>query len=359
MSDSTRFLQRLATAAGLASIPLIGLGLSAEPVTVCEPVAEGRTECLSPEDALARFADPEDWGAEQECPVIAVTGSSPIDTTTDPATCCYDVQIDCSVDTGYRTDGCMGRPFHQDGQAIVAGIRRRTRPWAGRPPSLDGLDPDRRATLARFWTAVALAEHASVAEFHRVCLDLARHGAPDALVSRAQRAAIDEARHARRCFALASAYAGEALEPAALPLGDSVALAKDLATLAVSTWREGCLAETCSAWLYAALGDRSQDPVVRATLDMIVRDETRHAELAWATVRWALDTGGVPVRRALEAALNARAPAAVTEELLDDVVLAGHGWAPAPVQDEATGYALAHIARPLLRALLAHAAPSA
>jgi len=70
---------------------------------------------------------------------------------------------------------------------------------------------------------------------------------------------------------------------------------------------------------------------------MIVRDETRHAELAWATVRWALDTGGAPVRCALEAALDARAPAAVTAEILEDVVLAGHGWAPAPVQDEATG----------------------
>ena len=41
------------------------------------------------------------------------------------------------------------------------------------------------------------------------------------------------------------------------------------------------------------------DPVVRAVLEQIIADETRHAQLAWDTVRWALSVGGAAVHDAL------------------------------------------------------------
>src|SRR5262249_46485060 len=43
---------------------------------------------------------------------------------------------------------------------------------------------------------------------------------------------------------------------------------------------------------------------VRAFLDRLVRDEMRHAELAWSFVRWALATGGEEVRRDVRRAVE-------------------------------------------------------
>jgi hypothetical protein len=47
---------------------------------------------------------------------------------------------------------------------------------------------------------------------------------------------------------------------------------------------------------------RATDPDVRRALEQVVRDETEHAELAWACLRWALDDGGEEVRERLRTA---------------------------------------------------------
>ena len=226
--------------------------------------------------------------------------------------------------------GCMGRPLVDGERPVLAGVRLgRARKLS---PTIAALGAERRRVLTEFWTTVALAEHASIAEFHRVSLELMRHGAPAELLAAAQRAAADEARHARHAFALASAYAGRSVQPAALPLGDTVALAPDLVSLASTTLRDGCAGETCSAWLYARLADRATDPTARRVLHGIVRDETRHAELAWAVLRWAVKAGGAPVRAVVRSELRAAPPAMAIGPAADDASLAAHGWAPAREQ---------------------------
>jgi hypothetical protein len=247
------------------------------------------------------------------------------------------VQLECA-DSGWGYSegyGCMGRPFLEEGRVVAAAVLPRAGRVRGPLPNLSGLDPPRRAQLAQFWVRVGLAEHASIAEFHRIALELMRFGAPTALMARAQLAAVDEARHARRCFDLASAYAGQLLEPGPLPIAATVVLAPDLSALANATARDGCVAETCSAWLFDTLGRRARDPAVKRVIEGVVRDETRHAELAWATLRWAISRGGRDVRDAAWQALAAPPPA-IAVPGADDLILAAHGWAPGPVQDAIT-----------------------
>jgi hypothetical protein len=70
---------------------------------------------------------------------------------------------------------------------------------------------------------------------------------------------------------------------------------------------EGCVRETYSALECAWQGAVAADPVVRATMKRIARDELRHLELSWAVHAWALGR--------LDAAARARVAAAQRAEI--------------------------------------------
>ena len=72
--------------------------------------------------------------------------------------------------------------------------------------------PEARAVLAEHWTQEAAFEHASIASFARLTLDLLSVGAPPDLLD-AARATLDEIEHARITFALATATAGSPGRP--------------------------------------------------------------------------------------------------------------------------------------------------
>lgn len=202
-----------------------------------------------------------------------------------------------------------GRPYVVDGTPRLAD----TAAGAAWAPSFDGapsvdvaaLDPATRRAAGARWLAIGRAEHASVASFARVVLDLLALGAPPTLVRDALAAAQDEIAHAELAFGLAAAFAGAPRSPGPLPAPGPGAA--DLAAFAVATAREGCVAETLSALRMAEARDAEADPAVRAVLARIVDDETRHAALAWRTVRWAIAAGGAPVRDAVAEALAAPA----------------------------------------------------
>ena len=59
-------------------------------------------------------------------------------------------------------------------------------------PDLTSLDSTTRAHIAQEWTAMGLAEHASVASFARFTLQLMAVGAPAELLHAAQLGAADE-----------------------------------------------------------------------------------------------------------------------------------------------------------------------
>jgi hypothetical protein len=255
--------------------------------------------------------------------------------------CCY--TFSCALGTG--------RPYTV-GDAAVTAPRAHRAGWAGGDaPRSAGLSAAERVALAEAWTRDALMEHASIASFGRVALELLAFGAPAELVEDAHRAAVDEARHARLCFELASGYAGERIGPAPFPFGGAVALAPDLATFARGVVREGCVGETVAAMLAAEQLAGATDPAVRAALEVIAADEARHAELAWRTVAWLLGCGGETVR---EAVLDELARASASLSIPTDGPDApAHGRLSGADARATTARALAEVVEPCARAFFA------
>jgi hypothetical protein len=261
--------------------------------------------------------------------------------------CCYDVTEE--------QNACGGRPLRADGIAIVARPGEAAGWSKGTTPTLNDLSPDERAGLGAAWAHDAHVEHASIASFSRFALELMALGAPGELVEEAHRAALDEVRHARLCFALAEGYTGRRAAPGTMPLGPTLALASSLEELAVSTAREACIGETISAIVAAEQLTHATDPAVRRALAAIATDEARHAELAWRTISWAIREGGESVRRAVAdvfATAAAHLPMAWSLEGARPQVLAAHGRLDRATTDRAVARALHDVVLPAAHALL-------
>jgi hypothetical protein len=262
--------------------------------------------------------------------------------------------IQCCYEARYRElagQSCMiGRPLMQAGRPVVAASRT-GHGWTEQPsPRLEGLSPEALAALAQLWTEIGLYEHASIASFSKVALELMALGAPADLVDRVHSAARDEVRHARLSLALASAYAGSAVEPGPLAVG-SMSGTVDLAEFAAATVREGCVGETLAVVIAAEQLAAATDPAVRSVLEAIVRDESVHAELAWATVRWALSVGGSDVRQAVARAFaEAATPELPAIAAVDGAV--GHGLVSAQRIERAVALAVQRVVAPAAAELL-------
>lgn len=182
--------------------------------------------------------------------------------------------------------------------------------WPGRlKPSIAGLDEVARLQLAHAWEQEALGEHASIAAFSRLALDLVAAGAPPGLIHSAHRAAIDEIAHTRACFSLASAFAERDIGPGPFleALGASPgATSRELVLrrLAVESLQDGCLHEGFVAEVAAESLTRSTDSVIGGVLAALAHDERKHAEFGWEVVRWALAEGGDTVRAAVRISIS-------------------------------------------------------
>lgn len=212
-----------------------------------------------------------------------------------------------------------GRPYTiDDGDGVLAPAvwAQSASAWGGRvsppegpPARCEGWTAESARAAAEAWTTHGQHEHASVASFSRFSLDLMRFAAPPVLVAAAHRAAGDEVQHAMDAFALASQFRltsqaeddGKVLEVGPFPI-DEVELSPSLEELAAKTFQEGVLGESLAvAHAAVALREAPEASPARALLGRIVREEARHAALAWATVRWAFTQGAAP---------NLRLPAA-------------------------------------------------
>ncbi len=265
----------------------------------CMSVEED-AECPAADDV-----DPDDLSGSCGSEVVSVTGEGSYyenigwgweDTGAVPG-CCYPIEET-------EPECVYGRPLLVEGRARLAEVISDTAWAAGLVPA--DVPESVRDELVLRWTRAALDEHASVAAFSKVALDLMRFGAPPELLERTHQAAIDEVRHARLGFALASAFAGQPVGPGAYRL-DQLPLAEDLAQLAVEAAREGCMGEALASLLAAEGAAKAQDPVLREVLKTIAVDEQQHSLLAWSTVRWAIEAGGEPVRAAVAAVFAAAA----------------------------------------------------
>jgi hypothetical protein len=211
--------------------------------------------------------------------------------TFDGTQCCYTIQLNTCLGTG--------RPFLDGGRARTAPARRGVWAEGSQAPDMAALPAAVRARLAAAWAADGLLEHASIASFGRFAFELLAVGAPADLVAEAHRAALDEIEHARLCLGLAGAYGAEPVAPAPFPFEGRVEVSADLASIAARAAREGCIGETLGAVQAAEQLAGAEDPGVLDALARIVEDESRHAELSWRFVAWALAQGGAEVREAV------------------------------------------------------------
>jgi hypothetical protein len=259
--------------------------------------------------------------------------------------CCYEV-----IAPYYCGEG---RPLVVDDDVKSAALVDGERGWAAVLEGSCDATLDAAPALAAAWERSALFEHASVASFARVALELMAAGAPAHLVAQSHEAALDEIRHAELCFALANRFRGAPRGPGKLDLGDSLPLRRDLVALAVSTVREGCIGETIAALIAEEQHDRATDPEVRRALAIIAADEARHAELAWKTVAWAIGHGGDAVRSAVARTFAEAAQHLPRLEAHVDDGLEAYGVLSARRVGEVVARALAEVVLPLGHTLTA------
>lgn len=267
----------------------------------------------------------------------------------DAEACCYQWVIPCPG----------GRPLlDAQGQPQLAALRSAgpDDDWT-ELGSIDALRFERSPVfserLARAWREDARMEHASVASFARVTLELMALGAPAELVEGAQRAGLDEVRHARQCLAIARAYDGRDVRPGPLPLPEPEPI--DLVSVARRALVEGGVAETGASLMAERAAAGCRVPAIAACLRRIADDEADHAALAWRTVAWALREGGDLVAQALRREADAieHALGHGDSGLAECADLAEHGRLDPSTMARARRDAWQQIARPLLHQLLA------
>lgn len=234
--------------------------------------------------------------------------------------CCYVVQYS-SVSSG--------RPLHVDGRVTTAravsssGRGGGAAAWTGSVavPASSDLAPDERPALAAHWSAIARLEHASIASFAKLTLELLLVGAPADLVRDAQQAGLDEVRHAQDAFALASVYAGASVGPSSMPELGALRPECSIEAIVAAAIVEGCVAETLGAFEVGEQAVHAHRDLA-VVLEAVAADEARHAALAWRIVRWAIEDGRVSrdhVRTAFAGAIAAARGA------LDPASLGGAG----------------------------------
>ncbi len=246
------------------------------------------------------------YDGSRGCDVLQFACQTPQDTCGGVNDCAGTADL-CGVESGGFTclqAGCaIGRPFLVDSVERVAEVI----PSSGWQAPLADLELgdvpiEIRQRAAASWQRIAQMEHASVAAFARFALQLLSLGAPAELLELTTRAMSDEIDHARRAFAVASRYAGAPLGPAPLKVDDSCG-PTSLLEIVRLTLLEGCIGETVAA-LEALELSETVAPALRDHLATLARDETRHAELAFRFLRWALANGDPDVAACVRSAIN-------------------------------------------------------
>ena len=167
---------------------------------------------------------------------------------------------------------------------------------------------DSRFLLGEEWTERGLGEHASVASFSAFSIALMTNNAPSDLVEDALKAGMDEIRHARTSFEVASKLLGRSVAPGPLP-PSSHEFGNDLTSLALAVAREGCVDETLSAivadleveGIRRVLEEGSEEDMysniehdtlrwIQNEMRTIATEESSHAALAWRTLNWVCET---------------------------------------------------------------------
>ena len=322
-----------------------------------------RATCASGEDCasglcgVANFQQGSgcDWNTVVDCftdfDTCRTNSECPQATPNDP----FGIDTYCAEDEGRWScqepwGGICGRPLLVEGAARLAPTVRRS-DWQAAatpaPPPSRGV----REHLAAHWRRVGAMEHASVASFARVSMQLMALGAPPELLVETHRAAADEVEHARIAFGLAEACGAREAGPGPLSL-EGVALRVDRREVLEGLIVEACVGETVAAAELAEAAHRATDPEVRRALARIAADEQRHAALGWRTLRWMLEGADAEAMRWVKARFD-EAMAEVGAETPAGPHLPEHGVLGGDVLIELRQETIVAVVRPAVRALVA------
>lgn len=173
--------------------------------------------------------------------------------------------------------------------------------WAADVP------PDVRPGLAAEWRENARKEHAAIASFGQTLLKLMALGADASLLAALHRDALDEVRHARLCFAVATALDGKHVRASVFAGARGGRLLPGrrlgLVQVAIEALVDGALNEAVAARILGRLAARG-GPLTKV-LRGLAADEARHAAHSWDIVRWCAREGGSLVNAALRGAARA------------------------------------------------------
>jgi hypothetical protein len=263
----------------------------------------------------------------------------------------------CQVDT------CIdGRPFLVDGLARLAPVAGRADWLRGCELDLSHASVEQRQAAGQAWCRIGQMEHASVAAFARFALQLLSLGAPPELVEATTQAMADETRHARLAFAVASALLGGAVGPGALDVDRSL-LETSLLDVTRLVIREGCFGETCAALAVREAALSAVQPELAQLLHGVADDETRHAELAWRFVGYALRRAPEQIasllRTELDQALADQGPSPAAAVSADELALSAYGIVSHRLRSELRIATLREVIAPCVAALLRRAAVAA
>lgn len=206
-----------------------------------------------------------------------------------------------------------GRQLRADGKVLLPKVNAEGQAFAGahslNAHIVEHMSAEERTAIAQAWRENGRTEHASVAAFAQLTLDLMCLGAPPELLRAASQDALDEVAHTELCFAIARSFDGLAEGPTAFPEVRSFEARPTeriaaLSRLAVDSLFDGALHEGVSARTLASLAKAAEVESIQEALKVIARDEGRHARHAWQVVKWCVEQGGAPVHQALLGALS-------------------------------------------------------
>jgi hypothetical protein len=161
------------------------------------------------------------------------------------------------------------------------------------------------------WRARIAAEYTSAAITQHLVLWLLQAAAPPDLIEAGLVIVNDELVHSRMSHEVYVA-AGGTLPPSIIreQLGlqrTTAALEDDILRVTV---RSFCLGETVAVPLFKHLRERCTEPLARAALDRILRDEVRHRDFGWDLLDWLCST---PAGDAVAATVAANLPAMLAD----------------------------------------------
>ncbi|KIG17328.1 putative lipoprotein [Enhygromyxa salina] len=260
-----------------------------------------------------------------------------------PVSCGAVLFTDESKETCIPPGNEEGRPIREQGHALLPTLVSGNG-WAQGDCDLHN---DR---AARAWTRAAQSEHGSIPAFARLSQELMAHAAPPQLIARCHAAALDEIAHAQLCLDMARSFGAGEIDFGALPMPKP--RVATLEELALEALEEGCLGEGVAAMRARISAERSSGKV-SAVLTQIAEDETRHAELAWATLDWMLgqDASLAPILTARLAQLEAQRE--VVDPSTDGPMLERFGLLQGSTRAAVSNAVLDQIIAPTLRCLIA------